>query len=193
VATGRRVLHGSRSSDARGVSGLLRSRKEHSRSDIAELRKQAIATARRRFAQRPAVGRVQGIAGRCGALVREGMSAATSVPPFAGRSTRRYRTTNAWSAGSSRPTSSATAANTAGGCAARAISVATRRNAACSSVTGEGTTGPPAEKQSRLTPARGRRSRRKDSFAVRPADSEPGSCHRRRVSPIAPATSRLSV
>ena len=35
----RRVLHSSRRSDARGVSGLLRSRKEHSRSDMAELRK----------------------------------------------------------------------------------------------------------------------------------------------------------
>ena len=39
---GRRVLHASRSSDARGVGGLLRSRIEHSSSDIAELRKQAI-------------------------------------------------------------------------------------------------------------------------------------------------------
>ena len=41
----RRVLHSSPSSDARGVSGLLRSRKEHSRSDMAELRKQANAAA----------------------------------------------------------------------------------------------------------------------------------------------------
>src|SRR5687767_4436657 len=36
----RRTLHSSRRSDACGVSGLLRSRKEHSRSDMAQLRKQ---------------------------------------------------------------------------------------------------------------------------------------------------------
>ena len=41
----RRVLHSSRRSDTRGVSGLLPSRKEHSRSNMAELRKQANAAA----------------------------------------------------------------------------------------------------------------------------------------------------
>ena len=44
-----------------------------------------------------------------------------------------YRIMPAWSAPSSRPTSSVTAANTSSGGAARATSVATRRSAACSS------------------------------------------------------------
>ena len=42
----RRTLRSSRSSNTRAVSGLLRLRKEHSRRDMAELRKQANAAAR---------------------------------------------------------------------------------------------------------------------------------------------------
>ena len=41
VASGSQSAPFTARSDARGVSGLLRSRKEHSRSDMAELRKQA--------------------------------------------------------------------------------------------------------------------------------------------------------